>query len=225
MRRIEVDDEWLRRHMPAVDEAMIRELEDGTDYTYQFSARFERKMKRLLRREARPRTGVWSGGLRRAAVLALCTVAALALLSMSAEGRRLKFFDTVRTMWEDAVQYTYVTDGREREFQARRPGYVPAGYEEAERRERDTFLCLTYRNRMGDEVRWQYQQVVDSDAVIMDTGYDAQVTAVVDGKMVTICTYAEGWLYAYCEYGGAVCILVADRLTLEEVYQMFKGKW
>ena len=54
MRHMEVTDKWLYKYMPAVDEAMIRELEDSTDYTYQFSARFERKMKRLMWKEAHP---------------------------------------------------------------------------------------------------------------------------------------------------------------------------
>ena len=40
MKRIEVTDEWLYKYMPIVDEAIIRELEDGTDYGYQFSAKF-----------------------------------------------------------------------------------------------------------------------------------------------------------------------------------------
>ena len=32
MKQIEVTDEWLCKYMPIVGEAIIRELEEGTDY-------------------------------------------------------------------------------------------------------------------------------------------------------------------------------------------------
>ena len=54
MQQIEVTDEWLYQYMPIVDEAIIRELEESTDYEYRFSAKFERKMRRLIWKEAHP---------------------------------------------------------------------------------------------------------------------------------------------------------------------------
>ena len=36
MQQIEVTDEWLYQYMPIVDEAIIRELEESTDYEYRF---------------------------------------------------------------------------------------------------------------------------------------------------------------------------------------------
>ena len=41
MKQIEVTDEWLCKYMPIVGEAIIRELEEGTDYGYRFSAEDE----------------------------------------------------------------------------------------------------------------------------------------------------------------------------------------
>ena len=53
MSKIKVTDDWLYQYMPVVDEALIRGIEDSTDYEYQFSEQFEKKMEQLIRREKR----------------------------------------------------------------------------------------------------------------------------------------------------------------------------
>ena len=40
MSKIKVTDDWLYQYMPVVDEALIRGIEDSTDYEYQFSEQF-----------------------------------------------------------------------------------------------------------------------------------------------------------------------------------------
>ena len=44
MSNMKVTDDWLYQYMPVVDEALIRGIEDSTDYEYQFSERFEKNM-------------------------------------------------------------------------------------------------------------------------------------------------------------------------------------
>ena len=60
MSNMKVTDDWLYQYMPVVDEALIRGIEDSTDYEYQFSEQFEKKMEQLIRRERRDaRKGRW----------------------------------------------------------------------------------------------------------------------------------------------------------------------
>ena len=47
MSNMKVTDDWLYQYMPVVDEALIRGIEDSTDYEYQFSEQFEKKMEQL----------------------------------------------------------------------------------------------------------------------------------------------------------------------------------
>ena len=223
MRHMEVTDKWLYKYMPAVDEAMIRELEDSTDYTYQFSARFERKMKRLMWKEAHPWLTSAYRQLKRAAVLGICVVASILMLSLSVEGNRIKFFKTVSTILEKegAVLYTYFTDEQEREFQAREPGYLPEGYRETERQISDIHMFLIYENDNGEMITWEQILASAGASVGMDTEYDAQITKEVNGKSVVICSYSEGDKYAYCEYKESVFILTADDLSVDEICKMF----
>ena len=68
MERVKVTDEWLYKYMPVVDAAIIQELEGRVDTEYEFSRKFERKMKRLIKREAHPWIGVVQNIIKRVAV-------------------------------------------------------------------------------------------------------------------------------------------------------------
>lgn len=98
MRKIIVTDEWLYKYMPIVDEILIKELEESTDYEYQFSSKFERQMKKLIKREAH----LWKSMLcrlhKKAAILFGCAVSALYIIAMSVQVYRIKFFETVKSI-------------------------------------------------------------------------------------------------------------------------------
>ncbi len=221
MRHMEVTDEWLYKYMPMVDEAMIRELEESTDYTYQFSDRFERKMKRLIWREAHWWLNAGYRQLKHVALLGICVVASVLLLSLSVEGNRIKFFETVSTMLESSVLYTYFTDEPEGEFQAREPGYLPEGYRETERSLSDIHMLLVYENDRGEMITWEQILASDGASVGMDTEYDARETKEVNGKFVTVYLYSDGFKAAYCEFKESVFILTADNLSVDAICKMF----
>ena len=89
MKRISVTDEWLYQYMPIVDEALIRELEENTDYEYRFSSRFERQMKKLIRREAHPRKSGFYRFSKKAALLFVCVISSLFVIVMSVQAYRI----------------------------------------------------------------------------------------------------------------------------------------
>lgn len=221
MRHMEVTDEWLYKYMPMVDEAMIKELEESTDYTYQFSDRFERKMKRLIWREAHWWLNAGYRQLKHVALLGICVVASVLLLSLGVEGNRIKFFETVSTMLESSVRYTYFTDEPEGEFQAREPGYLPEGYRETERSLSDIHMLLVYENDRGEMITWEQWLASDGGSIVMDTEYDACETKEVNGKFVTVYLYSDEFKAAYCEFKESVYILSADNLSVDEIYKMF----
>ncbi|MCM1049398.1 MAG: hypothetical protein NC433_13340 [Clostridiales bacterium] len=110
MERIQVTDEWLYKYMPLVDTAIIKELESQTNYEYQFSDKFERRMKKQIRREAHPWINIFVRQAKKAAVLIICASGLIFLLSMSVAAYRNKFFETMKNIWEDSVLYSHHTD-------------------------------------------------------------------------------------------------------------------
>lgn len=154
MEKISVTDEWLYRYMPVVDEALIRDLENHTDYEYQFTDKFRRRMKRLIRREAHPWMAACHGLLKKAAVLFACVASALFVVTVSVEAYRNNFFMTVRSFMEDRVVYTFFT-GKNRgtgTFQCREPGYISEGYQETERGMVEHWFTVTYVDGDGNMI-------------------------------------------------------------------------
>ncbi len=221
MEKIRVTDEWLYKYMPVVDEAIIRELENETDYSYQFSGRFEHRMKKLIRREAHPWTGIFYRRHRRAALLFLCVLGPLFAITMSVQAYRTRFFETVKSIWEDAIVYSYFVNQNQRDMQCHEPGFIPEGYQETERIVLEHWFSVTYANEDGKIITWDQMLVQDGGELIADTEYDQQVIKEVNGKQVAISLYLDGFVNAYCEYGRYVYVLTAGSLSIEEVCMIF----
>lgn len=223
MDKINVTDEWLYKYMPIVDEAIIRELEAETDYNYQFSDRFERRMQKLIRRRFHSPMGAFYRLSKKAAVLFMCVLGFLFVITMGVQAYRIRFFETVKTIWEDSVLYTYFADRYQGDIQCNEPGYVPEGYAETERIVLEHWFSVIYTNADGKIITWDQLMVLDQGELIADIEYDRQVIEEVNGNEVVISLYPDGAVYAYCEYGEYVYVMTADYLGIDEVCRMFGG--
>ena len=97
MRNIEITDEWLYKYMPVVDEALIRGIEQAVDNEHRFSDRFERRMRRLIRKERYLSFRKHAAPIaKRAAVFLIVLLAVAGVLTVSVEALRIKFFDNIK---------------------------------------------------------------------------------------------------------------------------------
>lgn len=221
MEKISVTDEWLYKYMPIVDEAIIRELENNTDYEYQFTNKFERRMKKLIRREAHPWMGAFYRLSKKAAILFVCVISSLFVVTMSVQAYRVKFFETVKSIWEDSIIYSYFSDQDQGSIQCNEPGYIPEGYQETERVILEHWFSVTYTNKDGNMITWDQMLVQDEGKLIVDIEYDQQITKEINGKNVVISQYLNGFINAYCEHGEYAYVLTADNLSIDEVCLIF----
>ncbi|AEV70083.1 DUF4367 domain-containing protein [Acetivibrio clariflavus] len=131
--KIDFTDEMLRE---AVVRADIRELEAlSADYEieHEFSKRFERRMKKLVRRS---KTGNQAGGavfLRRRAVALAAAIVILLATAMSVSAVRAAVFEFITEVYE---KFTHIFFNESRsssdsagEFIVRRPSFIPEGFE------------------------------------------------------------------------------------------------
>ena len=223
MKTINVTDEWLYKYMPIVDEAIIRELESETDYAYPFSNRFERRMKKLIRRKSHPRREAFNRISKKVALLFICTLGFLFVITMGVQAYRIKFFETVKSIGEDSILYTYFADQDQGDIQCNEPGYIPEGYQETERIVMAHWFSVRYTNEDGKIITWDQMMVQDPGELIVDIEYEQQIIETVNGKEVVISLYLNGFVNAYCEYGEYVYVLTADCLGIDEVCMMFGG--
>ena len=220
MERVKVTDEWLYKYMPVVDAAIIQELESLVDTEYEFSRKFERKMKRLIKREAHPWIGVVKNIMKRAAVFFIGVISATLIFTMSVEAYRERFFEAIKTFLEDSVLYSYFSDEKEIAFKNSEPTYVPEGYIELERIESDISLIIIYENDLGEQIVWEQKLVVDGGSMVLDSEYDSQETREIDGSIASVYLYSDGYVMAYYEHNEYVYLITADRLGSEELFQL-----
>ena len=221
MTRISVTDEWLYKYVPLLDEAIISELERETDYEYQFSDRFGRRMQRLIRREESPWRNMLYSLTRKAAVLFVCAAASLFAITMSTQAYRVRFFETVKSIWEDAIIFSYVAEDKQEDFQCHEPRFIPEGYQETERSLFDNWLDIIYTDENGCIITWDQVLVQDGEDLIVDAEYDWQITREVQGMNIVLSMYDDGFIHAYCEHGAYVYQLTSDKLSVDEVCLMF----
>lgn len=223
MESIKVTDEWLYKYMPIVDEAIIQELEKGTDYEYKFSDKFERRMKKLIWREAHTWINVFYRQSKRAAIFLFCIISSMFLLSMSVQANRIKFFETVKTIFEDSVLYSYFVNENQESFVCNEPEYIPAGYQEIDRVLVERLFSITYENEYGELITWDQMLIQDGGSMVIDSEYDTQIVREIKGDKAIISLYADGYVGVYYEHGKYVYMLTADSLPIEEIYSIVES--
>lgn len=224
MEHVRVTDEWLYKYVPVVDAAIIRELENRSDVNYEFSNKFKRKMKRLIRKEAHPWLGTFYGISKRVAIFLLCILSVTLAVVMSVEAYRNKFFETIKTFLGDAYELRYESDEDPNQIEEyKEPAYIPQGYQEIERIQNANTLGIVYENDVGNLIVWEQDLIVDGGALVIDSEYDSEVAEIVNGMNVTMYIYNEGYVVAYFEESYYAYYLSAGYLSVEEIKRMIES--
>lgn len=224
MEHVRVTDEWLYKYVPVVDAAIIRELENRSDVNYEFSNKFKRKMKCLIRKEAHPWLGTFYGISKRVAIFLLCILSVTLAVVMSVEAYRNKFFETIKTFLGDAYELRYESDEDPNQIEEyKEPAYIPQGYQEIERIQNANTLGIVYENDVGNLIVWEQDLIVDGGALVIDSEYDSEVTEIVNGMNVTMYIYNEGYVVAYFEESYYAYYLSAGYLSVEEIKRMIES--
>lgn len=223
MEKIQVTDEWLYKYMPMAAETLLKDMEKEVDYKYEFSAGFENKMRRLLRRERRMVlcNTVHKIGTKCVRIAAIAIVMVF-IFSMSIEACRVVFFETIRTVCEDSFLYHYITDAPEEEtFAVHTPAYIPDGYTCVGENASVHFSEYLYKNQAGISLACQQEMVTEGRTVVYDNEYEEKSPLSLNGYTAEVYRYGDGTIYAYFEYGSCVYTIFAEELSVEDIRQIF----
>lgn len=219
MGRINVTDEWLYQHMPLVNEEMIRELEEQTDDGYQFSRQFEDNMKKIIRKEKRmdrrKRLNAW------AAAVAACIAVFLSAAAINVYGDKIKFFGTVKSLWENSLIYSYFTEDEPDGLKVRKPGYVPLGYKLLSEDINASTASFLYQNAAGRQMICLQHFVSDGGEIAFDSEYDWGDQIKIVGGLIEAHRYLDGRICCYLEYRENVFILNADSLDNDDIKKIY----
>lgn len=223
MKRVEVTDQWLYKYMPVVDEAIIQELEDNIE-EYEFSDRFERKMKKLMWQEAHAWISTFTKYAKRVAVLLGCIFSSMLVVTMSVEAYRIKFFETLETIYRKAIVYTYTEEDEEAEFRIIEPTYIPEGYHKyQEVIFSGQEIHYIYENEKNEWITWEQMLADEGLTLIVDLEYDEEEKVEVNGAIASVRTYDYGRCYIYYEYENYVILLSVDNLSAVEALKILES--
>lgn len=223
MERVKVTDEWLYKYMPVVDAAIIQDLEKRVDTEYRFSRKFERKMKRLIRREAHPWIEMAHKIMKKVAVFFIGVISATFIFTMSVEAYRVKFFETIKTIFEDSFIFSYFTESDTNKLVNREPTYIPDSYQEIDRSENENYLSIIYVNDEGEVLLWDQMLVTDGGSMAFDLEYDEEESKVIFGSSATVFLYENGYKSIYYEYEDYSYMVVTESLSKDELYRMVES--
>jgi hypothetical protein len=160
---INFTDDMLRE---AVVRADIRELEAlpaDHEITHEFSKRFERKMKKLVRRS---KTGNQAGRvvfLRRRAVALAAAIVILLATAMSVSAVRAAVFEFITEVYE---KFTHIffeesppSQESSDEFIVRRPSFIPEGFELVDEKTAEPVLLVYEKG--SDYISYSQQKLED----------------------------------------------------------------
>ncbi|MBQ3512911.1 MAG: DUF4367 domain-containing protein [Lachnospiraceae bacterium] len=223
MKHIKVTDEWLSKYMPIVDEAIIKEIERQSCNEYNFSKKFKRKMKNIIWREKQSWMNTFYRISKKAAVFAIAVLGFMCIFTMSVKANRVKFFQTVKTIWEDSIVYSYFAEEEKIEFESKMPEYVPDGYELVMENKSEITSVFIYQNDSGKQIIFNQQLISEEKTVVFDSEYDFEETVEISGESVHIYRYLDGSLYCYFEFGNSIYILNALELDNEAIEKIYNG--
>lgn len=149
--------------------ALCDSLPPAETCTHAFSERFERRMRRLVRRGRHPAAYRL---LRRAACFFLIlTLGGTSWLAVDVQARTA-FLSWVRYQYESVTEYRFAGDAPVDAQAAPEPAWLPEGYSEADRQDAAGFSARIYTNEDGGMISFTCSQGTDAASLflISDTG-------------------------------------------------------
>ena len=224
MSNMKVTDDWLYQYMPVVDEALIRGIEDSTDYEYQFSEQFEKKMEQLIRRERRDaRKGRWKAftgrlmqNLRMSAGYMAAAAACAGLLILT--GVLLRQQGSRDTAGSAPVREN---QGAGTGFREKSPACMPDGYRLVSEQEDATSYEMVYENDMGIICTLRQETEITGSTVAPGSDFRRKESVQLEGALIEIYWYEDGSSYSYCVYENCAYIVEAEQLSAEEIEEIY----
>lgn len=169
-----ISDERLREAARRAEESILASLPEPEDCEAVFSARFERKMRKLIRRTAHP---IRYRVMKAAACFLLVVLIGGGVLTFNAEARAA-FLGWVREVYSFYFEYHYT--GSQKELSQDTiycPTWVPDGYDLIQEPKAGARVDVIYKNEQDESIVFNYSANVES-LIFRIKREDAQISPV-----------------------------------------------
>lgn len=193
-----IDDEFLYAHMPQVEKVMLERIPLESELSHQFSKRFNRKMKALLKYERQtPAMQRFAHKMKTAAAVLLIALSIVFGTVMSVEAYRIRFFEFVTEVWEELTSIVIHSNNNADHdtLMPIIPSYVPAGYSIIEQMSDKYENTIIYSNENGFEIYYS-QRMLSQSEFILDSE-DAKTKKIMIGSQETYLIVNKGTTQLY----------------------------
>jgi len=216
-----INDAYLYKHMPAAEWILMSEIPPEEELDHQFSRRFCRKMKALIKYERRtPRERAVYRGMK----LAFATLAVVLLVvfgsAMSVQAYRYRFVEFIVEVLEDLTSYSVQEKAPTGETaDLVEPGYVPKGYIEINRVENNKGCSVLYEDKCGERIAYK-QDCLSLSVYFWDTETSVVNTTYLGQQKVNIIEENDMRVIYWADEAYAYCITGTKPIELDELLKM-----
>lgn len=178
-----ITDEMLAQAAAELADAINDSLPSPSECTHQFSPRFEKKMKRLIRKTHHP---IFYRTLRTVASIVLVILIGFgSTLAVSAEAREI-VFGWVKQQYENYYEYFFEGEVGAEKPSGYNPGWLPNGYEFYSSYELPNGESYVYTDQQDSILQLTYTSSAEGTSLFLDTVKYKQTETLVNGMPGTI---------------------------------------
>ena len=226
MEQMKLTEDMLRSAFQSLSDEMIVEWEKGAEIQHEFSDRFERRMKKLIRKvknqEVIAELHSYAKPLTMIAAAALFVCIIFFADSLSARANPMLLFEKMEVILEDSEMYIYDEDLDSHRFYPYEPTYIPKGYTEVSRMLSDNLLSIHYKNEQGESISWSQKAVISGMVVGINTECEEKIELEYAGEHIYIYVLENGFKSLYYESGNCIFQMRCDNVSVEDMYEMVK---
>ncbi|MGN0332126.1 MAG: DUF4367 domain-containing protein [Lachnospiraceae bacterium] len=230
MSKFKVDDEFLYRYMPALEEKLFHAYPEEGELVHEFSEEFEKKMEKLINRARQKESyGIPVCTGKRIAAIIIAAMIGFLLASLHTKALPIehilkKFYSYDEIVYEKATERRFtVPDEKSGEFKPMEPIYIPKGYELTDKDGDETFSYLCYKNPEGDSFFITQEQIIDGMVVSEDNEYVSEEEIIIHGFQGRISYKENGTIHIRWESDSTLYITAGNRLSKEELLKVCKS--
>lgn len=172
-----ITDELLSKSIRQVEIKILDELPKEEDLSHEFSKKFEKKMKQLIRQEKRtPFMKSFLTYGKGVAATFFIIISISFVTTMSVEAYRVKFFEAITEVLEEFTSITFSGEKGiiDRKLIAVNSEYVPEGFSILEEDTDDYINRIIYVNKNDEEIIYK-QMLISAGETLLDTeGIEAE---------------------------------------------------
>ncbi|WP_132996254.1 DUF4367 domain-containing protein [Sporanaerobacter acetigenes] len=187
MNKYVMDDDFLYKYVKSAENIMIDSLPKEEALSHNFSKRFQKKMKKLIRQERRsPFIKTFVNYSRKVAIIFLIFISIAFATTMSVEAYRVRFFEVVIEVWEEFTSIIFndkqnIDDGK---LIPVNPTYIPDNFKIIEHEINSYEQFIYWQNDNGIEIMFE-QAKITANSIITDTeGIDIEELLIGEQKII-----------------------------------------